>query len=91
MGECSAGIAIGNASGCGLNDVQVVQDVVKAAVVWQPVEKGSNCVFHGHNNPRLPKRQSEYTAGRRRIQVLLAPSPMAQQANGSRSPAAAVR
>jgi hypothetical protein len=56
MGECSAGIAIGNASGCGLNDVQVVQDVVKAAVVWQPVEKGSNCVFRGHNNPRLPKR-----------------------------------
>ena len=51
MGECSAGIAIGNAPGGGLNDVQVVQDIVKAALVWQALEQGSYCIFCGHDNP----------------------------------------
>jgi hypothetical protein len=31
-----------------LHHVQVVQDVVQAAVVWQPVQEGANGFFRGH-------------------------------------------
>jgi hypothetical protein len=51
VGQRSAGIAVGRALGRGLDDVQVVQDIVKGALVWEAFEQGSYCVFRGHDNP----------------------------------------
>ncbi len=49
MGERSAGIGIGDTSRRGLQDIQVVQDVVQTAIVGKPIQKGPNGIFGGHD------------------------------------------
>ena len=55
MGEGSACLGVGHASGDGLDDVEVVQHVVETAVVWEPIEKCPNGLFRSHRNLHLPK------------------------------------
>jgi hypothetical protein len=55
-----AGIGILNPLSDSLDDVKVVQYVVKAAVVWQAIEKRTHGFFGSHVRPSADETQ--YTA-----------------------------
>jgi hypothetical protein len=60
VGDRSAGVSICDTTIRGLNDVEMVEHIVQAAVVWKTVEKGPNGVFGGHGNPAWKKVRRVY-------------------------------
>ena len=48
MWNDATGFLIGLAPGYSLHDVEVVQHVIQAAVVWEAIEKRSHGVLRGH-------------------------------------------
>ena len=63
-----AGLAVSETPTDRLHDVEVVQHVVEAAVVWQTIEERSNSIFGRHRN--LRKDGPEYTTAAVFSQVL---------------------
>ena len=48
-----------------LDDVQVIQHVVQAAIVWETVKKSSNGIFDGHESEKSGRFEytTEFPAG----------------------------
>jgi hypothetical protein len=40
-----------------LNDVQMIKHIVKAAIIWEPIQQGPYCLFRGLQKPSLLRTQ----------------------------------
>ena len=57
-----AGLSIGQPTGRGLQHVQVIQDIVKAAIVGESLKKIANRLLDLHGIPRVRNREgTQYT------------------------------
>ena len=55
--NCLARLDLGSALGHGLKDVQMIEHVVEAAIIWELVQQGPDCLFRGLQKPSLLRTQ----------------------------------
>ena len=55
--DCSASLDVGTALSHRLNDVQMIKHVVQAAIIREPIQQGSHCLFRGLQKPSLLRTQ----------------------------------
>jgi len=60
MGNCSTALRISEAARSSLDDIEVIEDVVKTAVIGESIEEIANRLFDLHDIPRV--RHQERTA-----------------------------
>ena len=60
MRNDTTGVLVSFTTGHGLDDVQVVLDLVEAAVVRKSIEKRTNRVFRRHGDPIIWRMMPEY-------------------------------